>query len=300
MIFNIEILPPLVFGILLFVLGGIIGSFLNVVIYRLPIILQHKWENDCAILAGGNEPVKSSFNLIYPRSHCRGCLKKIPEWANIPFIGVLILRGKCYFCKAKIPKRYLVVELLTGGFFVITGYYFSGFLLLGLLLYISFVICLVFIDYDNFILPDELTLPLLWVGILFNIHGMLSGSLENSVIGAVLGYLVLWSIYWGFKLITKRDGMGYGDFKFLAAILAWVGYQALIPVTFIASTLGIIYFVIILINDKIKISGNIKNVLQHNIPFGPFLGMASVLFIFLAHGVDSSLWLKGFLELPNL
>jgi leader peptidase (prepilin peptidase)/N-methyltransferase len=296
---SIEILPHLVFEILLFILGGVIGSFLNVVIYRLPIMLQHKWENDCAILSG-NEPTKSSFNLMYPRSHCRDCLKKIPEWANIPLIGFLILKGKCYFCKAKISKRYPFVELLTGGLFVIAGCYFSGVLFLGLLLYISFVICLVFIDYDNFILPDELTLPLLWLGLLFNIHGVLSGSLENAVIGAALGYFVLWSIYWGFKLITKKDGMGYGDFKFLAAILAWSGYQALIPVTFIASILGIIYFVIIIISDKIKTSGNIKNALQHHIPFGPFLGLASLLFIFLVHSFESSAWLKDFLELPNL
>lgn len=299
MIDSIEILPPVVFEILLFILGGVIGSFLNVVIYRLPIMLQHKWANDCAILVG-DEATKSSFNLMYPRSHCRDCLKKIPEWANIPIIGFLILRGTCYFCKAKISKRYLFVEILTGGLFVIAGYYFSGVLLFGLLLYISFVICLVFIDYDNFILPDELTLPLLWIGLLFNIHGMLSGSLENSVIGAVFGYLGLWSIYWGFKLITKKDGMGYGDFKFLAAILAWSGYQAIIPVTFIASVLGIIYFVIILIGDKVKTIGNIKNALQYHIPFGPFLGVASLLFIFFAHSFESSAWLKDFLELPNL
>ena len=298
MIDRIEILPPLVFEILLFILGGVIGSFLNVVIYRLPIMLQHKWENDCATLSG-NEPTQSSFNLMYPWSHCRSCLKKIPEWANIPIIGFFILKGKCYFCKAKISKRYPFVEILTGGLFVIAGCYFSGVLLLGLLLYISFVICLVFIDYDNFILPNELTLPLLWLGLLFNIHGALSGSLENAVIGSALGYLVLWSIYWGFKLITKKDGMGYGDFKFLAAILGWSGYQALIPVTFIASILGIVYFVIIIISDKIRTSGNIEHALQHHIPFGPFLGLASLLFIFLVHSFESSAWLKYFLELPN-
>ncbi len=298
MISNIEVLPPLIFAIILFILGIVVGSFLNVVIYRLPIMLQHKWDNDCAVLSG-SEPLKVVFNLMYPRSHCIRCLKKIPEWANIPLIGFLILRGQCFFCKAKISKRYPLVELLTGGFFVITGHYFSGVLLLGLLVYLSFVLCLVFIDYDNFILPDELTLPLLWLGLLFNLHGIFSGSLENSVIGAMLGYLVLWSIYWIFKLITKRDGMGYGDFKFLSAILAWNGYQALIPVTFMASVLGIMYFVIILIIDKMKISRNIDNALQHHIPFGPFLGLASILFIFLTHSFKNLIWLNAFLELPN-
>jgi leader peptidase (prepilin peptidase)/N-methyltransferase len=283
-------LPSVLSEIVLFILGITIGSFLNVVIYRLPIMLKHKWHNDCATLLE-IKCTTSPVNLCYPSSHCPKCMAKVPLWSNIPLVGFLLLGGKCFSCKDKISIRYPFIELVAGILFGIAGYLFSGALLLVLLLYISFVLCLIFIDYDNFILPDELTLPLLWLGILFNIHGMIAGSLENSVIGTMVGYLLLWSIFWIFKLITKRDGMGYGDFKFLAAILAWVGYQGVVPITMVASILGIAYFSIALILGKTLGHAKLHNTLQQHIPFGPFLGSASMIFIFAPKIFVSQLWL---------
>ena len=271
-------------SVILFVLGIVIGSFLNVVIYRMPIMLQHKWHNDCVQLLSDEcalPETKSPVNLVYPASHCPKCSVKIPAWANVPLIGYFILGGRCFNCKIKISRRYPLIELITGVLFVAAGYLTNdSFILLGFLIFLSFVICLIFIDYDTFFLPDELTLVLMWLGILFNLHGLIAPSLESSVIGAALGYMLLWSIFWLFKLITKKEGMGYGDFKFLAAILAWVGYQGLIPITLAASVLGIIYFVGLRIAMLFKSNLSAPGLLNYQIPFGPFLGSASIIFIF--------------------
>ena len=280
--YSISIFSPVELEILLFVLGIIIGSFLNVVIYRLPIILENKWQNDCAIL-GGHDPINSPVNLFFPSSHCVNCKNKIPFWSNIPIIGFLLLNGKCFFCKSKISIRYPLVEILSGTLFSVAGMYYEGLSLFAVLILISFVICLVFIDFDKFLLPDELTLLLLWLGLLFNLNGMLSGSLEGSVVGAILGYMVLWSIYWIYKLLTKKDGMGYGDFKFLAAILAWTGYVGIIPVTMLASSLGIVYFIIIYLSNKLLKGIAFKNILEQHIAFGPFLGAAAILYTLRPH-----------------
>lgn len=268
-------------GIILFILGIIIGSFLNVVIYRLPIMLRHKWHTECSVLLGQDAGVAEKINLVYPSSHCPKCKAKVPVWANIPIFGYFLLNGRCNSCKDTISIRYPLVELVTGLLFVISAYYSSDMHTLpALLVFISFIICLILIDYDTFILPDELTLSLMWLGILVNLNGRISGSLANSVLGAVVGYMLLWSVYWLFKLITKRDGMGYGDFKLLAAILAWTGYAGVIPITFIASALGIIYFVSLRIYIKISAHHSLPHPLSHEIPFGPFLGIAGVLFLF--------------------
>lgn len=246
-------------GMVLFFLGLIIGSFLNVVIYRLPLMLQLE---------------ETKLNLFYPSSHCTNCKHSIPVWANIPLLSYFILNGKCGFCKTNISIRYPLVELVTSLLFILAGYFTSDVVILpAFLVFISFSICLIFIDFDTFLLPDELTLTLLWLGLLFNLHGAISITLINAVVGAVIGYILLWSIYWVFKLLTNRDGMGYGDFKFLAAILAWVGYQGLVPVLLISSMLGIVYYVIA------KLSGKLIEGKSGHIPFGPFLGLAGIVLV---------------------
>ncbi len=270
-------------GIILFVFGTIIGSFLNVVIYRLPLILKRKWHNDCVMLLGESSCplIQEQLSLIHPGSHCPKCRARVPLWANIPLLGYFLLNGKCFKCKLKISIRYPLIELMTAILFVIAGYLTSDTLVLpALLIFISFIICLSFIDYETFILPDELTLPLLWLGLIFNLHGAIAQSLANAVIGAIIGYLSLWSIFWLFKLVTKREGMGYGDFKLFAAILAWVGYRGLIPIALVASILGIVYFIVLHIIGKMHYKINITEMLQYQIPFGPFLGIASFIFIF--------------------
>lgn len=270
-------------GIILFGFGIIIGSLLNMVIYRLPIILNRQWQKDCdrilEIDHNNLAPSDEEITLIHPSSHCQICKAKIPFWANIPIVGYFLLNGKCFNCKTNISMRYPLVELVTGLLFVIAGYYSNDAIILPAhLIFISFSICLILIDYDTMLLPDELTLSLLWLGLLFNLHGLVSGSLIASVIGAVIGYIFLWLVFWLFKLITKRDGMGYGDFKFLSAILAWLGFMYIVPVLLIASVCGIIYFVCGRIAAKVmaNTAATGRAITNHQIPFGPFLGIAGI------------------------
>jgi leader peptidase (prepilin peptidase)/N-methyltransferase len=268
-------------GFVLFGLGIILGSFLNVVIYRLPSMLKRKWQQQCSELLGvrcNAETEEASLNLIYPSSHCPICKAKVPWWSNLPILGYFLLNGRCFKCKSMISIRYPLIELSTGLLFVAAGYLSNDTLILpGYLIFICFILCLIMIDFDTYLLPDELTLPLLWAGILFNLQGSIAGSLINSLLGAVIGYLTLWLVFWLFKLITKREGMGYGDFKFLAAILAWLGYQALIPVLLIASSFGIMYFVLAKLTDKLVLHPQIKG---QYVPFGPFLGIAGLILLF--------------------
>lgn len=264
----------------LLVVGLCIGSFLNVVVYRLPIMLQREWRNQCLEVLGDEcklAPDSTKFNLNYPSSHCPKCKAKIPAWTNIPLIGFLLLGGKCSNCKIKISWRYPLVELLSGVLFVAAGYIFSDhWAIFASLIFIATLLSLMLIDLDTFLLPDELTLPLLWLGLLFNLHGMFSASLTNAVIGAVVGYLSLWSLYWIFKLLTKREGMGYGDFKLLAALGAWLGWQNLVSVLLVSSCLGVLYALVLRFSGRLA-SGN-------PIPFGPFLGGAGIVtLLFAAH-----------------
>ncbi len=263
----------------LFVLGLCVGSFLNVVVYRLPIILQKTWRNQCVEVLGNECQLdidNSKFNLSYPSSHCPQCKSKIPAWTNIPIIGFILLRGKCINCKSKISFRYPIVELLTSILFALVGYHFTDiWVMTGSLIYIGIMLSLMLIDLDTFLLPDELTLPLLWIGLLFNLHGAISGSLINSVVGAMLGYMILWSLYWCFKLITKKEGMGYGDFKILAAIGAWLGWQNLVSVLLVSSCLGVVYAIFLRLTGKLE-QGN-------PIPFGPFLGGAGIVTLLFAN-----------------
>ena len=264
----------------LLIVGSCIGSFLNVVVYRLPIMLQREWRNQCLEVLGDEcklTPDLAKFSLSYPSSHCPSCKAKIPSWTNIPLIGFLLLAGKCNNCKIKISWRYPLVELLSGILFVAAGYVFSDvWTIFASLIFIAALLSLMLIDLDTFLLPDELTLPLLWLGLLFNLQGMFSASLINSVIGAVVGYLSLWSLYWIFKLLTKREGMGYGDFKLLAALGAWLGWQNLVSVLLVSSCLGILYALVL------RFSGRLDR--GNPIPFGPFLGGAGIVtLLFAAH-----------------
>ena len=258
----------------LFILGAIIGSFLNVVIHRLPIILMRKWRRESAetleIEYIKIDDYPERCNLLLPASQCINCKCNIPFWANIPLLGFFIVKGKCANCHIKISPTYFWVELLCSILFAYVGYTTPDLWLLVLkLVFISFVFCSIMIDWHTFLLPDELTLLLLWLGLLVNWHGLIAGSLASSVVGGALGYMSLWLVYWLFKLLTKRDGLGYGDFKFLAAILAWVGVDGFIPVLLIAPILGIIYFLCAYLLGFTQ--------LHKPIPFGPFLGIAAII-----------------------
>lgn len=254
--------------IALLVFGMCIGSFLNVVVYRLPLMLDKVWRKQCQELLGNECDVtinEDKFNLLTPSSHCPQCKSNVPWWSNIPLLGYLFICGRCNVCHNKVSLRYPIVEVITGILFVISGYCYSDlFALFAVLVCVSCLFTLMLIDLDTFLLPDELTLPLLWLGLLFNLNGLFSLSLANAVIGAVVGYMFLWLLYWIFKLITGKEGMGYGDFKILAAIGAWIGWQNLVSVLLLSSVLGIIYAVIMRISGKLDCG--------KPIPFGPFLG----------------------------
>ena len=264
--------------IVLFILGLCIGSFLNVVIYRLPIILERNWRNEAIDILGDDchlSKDNQQFNLMFPASHCPSCHNKIPAWTNIPVIGYFLISGRCYSCQQKISLRYPLIELLCGILFAVVGLVFSQmWVIAGSLIFVSLLISMIFIDLDTYLLPDELTLSLLWLGLLFNLQGLFAGSLVSAAIGAMVGYVSLWLLYWGFKLLTGKDGMGYGDFKLLAALGAWLGWQHLLSILLISSILGIIYAVALRVSGKLA-AGN-------PIPFGPFLGGAGIVVLFFA------------------
>ncbi len=260
--------PP-VFAACAALLGLCVGSFLNVVIHRLPRMMERQWKAECAELAGQEAAPGPRYNLVVPRSACPSCGHAISAIENIPVLSWLALGGKCKGCKTAISPRYPAVELLTG---VLSGYiawhFGFGMAAAGALLFTWAMIALTFIDLDTFFLPDSITLPLLWLGLLFNISSTYV-SLSSAVIGAVAGYLSLWSVYWAFKWATGKEGMGYGDFKLLAAIGAWLGWTML-PLTILLSSLvgaaiGIVMIVF---------AGRGRSV---PIPFGPYLAIAGMI-----------------------
>lgn len=265
--------PP-VFAACAALLGLCVGSFLNVVIHRLPKMMERQWKAECAELAGQEPAAVERYNLVVPRSACPACGHRITALENIPLLSWLVLRGKCAGCKAPISRRYPAVELLTG---VLSGYiawhFGFGMAAAGALLFTWSMIALTFIDLDTFYLPDSITLPLLWLGLLFNINATYV-SLSSAVIGAAAGYLTLWSVYWAFKWATGKEGMGYGDFKLLAAIGAWLGWTML-PLTILLSSLvGAVIGI-----GLIVFAGRGRSV---PIPFGPYLAIAGM--IALLHG----------------
>jgi leader peptidase (prepilin peptidase)/N-methyltransferase len=279
------------------ILGMLVGSFLNVVVYRLPIMLQRDWKQQCCeyLEIENTEPDSnpasakfSRFNLQTPDSHCPNCERKIRPWENIPVISYLLLGGKCAGCKQKISLRYPTVEAVAGLLSGLVAYSFGpGWLTLALLFFTWALLTLTLIDYDHQLLPDDITIPLLWLGLLVNAIDLGFGvSLGDAVIGAIAGYLSLWTFYWVFKLATGKEGMGYGDFKLLAALGAWMGWQSLLPIVILSSLVGAVYGI-----AMILIAGRDRS---QPMPFGPYLAGAG--FIMLIWGPQlSAFYINNFL-----
>lgn len=252
--------------------GLLIGSFLNVVIHRLPIMMERDWKTQCAEFSGMPAPTFEKLSLVVPRSRCPQCGRQIRALENIPIISYLLLKGRCPGCQQPISLRYPLVETLTGLLFGYAAWRY-GFTLAtaGALLFIAAMIALTFIDFDTQLLPDDITLPLLWAGLLINLNGTFA-TLPNAVVGAAAGYLALWSVYWLFKLTTGKEGMGYGDFKLLAAIGAWLGWQLLPLVILLSSFVGAIVGITLII-----LARRGRHV---PIPFGPYLAAAGLIALF--------------------
>lgn len=255
--------------ILAAVFGLLIGSFLNVVIYRLPKMMQRDNDNYVAHESGKELPYQDTFNLMVPRSACPHCGHKITALENIPVISYLALRGKCSACKAPIPLRYPAIEAVTAVISAALIWHFgSGWAGIATLGFAYALIAMTCIDYDTQLLPDDLTLPLLWAGLLLNINATFV-PLQEAVIGAAAGYLVLWAVYWLFKLATGKEGMGYGDFKLLAALGAWMGWKALPSIILLSSVVGAIVGILL-----IAVAGRARD---KTIPFGPYLAAAGMI-----------------------
>ena len=240
---------PALLYIMVTCLGLLIGSFLNVVIYRLPVMMERAWKAECAEYFPETKLIADEgiFNLFLPRSRCPKCLHIIGALENIPLISWLLQRGKCKHCASKISARYPCVELLTAILSLAVAYVIPfGWPLLFALIFTWVLICLSYIDFDVMLLPDQLTLPLLWMGLLINLSYSFV-SINDAVVGAILGYLSLWSVYWLFKLATGKEGMGYGDFKLLAALGAWFGWQALPLIILLSSFSGAIIGIVLLL-----------------------------------------------------
>jgi len=273
-----------------FVLGLLVGSFLNVVIYRLPLMLQRDWRQQCCEFLEIEDPqpaeeknplLRKNLSLAQPASHCPQCQHTIRAWENIPLISYALLAGKCASCKVKIPIRYPAVELATGLFSALVAVNFDAtWLTLALLLFVWALIALTMIDFDYQLLPDDITLPLLWLGLAVNTQDLGTGvTTQESVLGAVVGYLSLWSFYWVFKLATGKDGMGYGDFKLLAALGAWMGWQALLPIIILSSLVGATFGI-----ASILLMGRDRSA---PMPFGPFLAGAGLIMMIWGNQIYS-------------
>lgn len=263
----------------LFVLGAAliglaIGSFLNVVIHRLPKMMEADWREQCAELEGREPPPRSRYNLLLPHSHCPACKTPIRSLDNIPVVSWLLLRGQCKQCGVRISVRYPIVEALTGALSAWVAWHFGWGIPGVLAIALTWaLIALCFIDADTTLLPDDITLPLLWAGLLANVWQVFA-PLHEAVIGAVVGYAFLWSVYWLFRLATGKEGMGYGDFKLLAALGAWLGWKMLLPIILLASIVGAVVGVVLIVLAR---RGR-----DIPIPFGPYLTAAG--FIALLYG----------------
>jgi len=254
------------------VLGLCVGSFLNVVIYRLPIMMERQWQIEAAMVRQEPEPSFPRFDLLKPGSRCPSCEHKITPLENIPLFSYLFLRGKCSQCKAPISIRYPAIEALTAVLsLAVVAYFGTSYFALAALVYVWALIALTFIDLDEHLLPDDITLPLVWGGLLFNMYTQ-TIPLEESLIGAVAGYLSLWSVYWVFKLLTGKEGMGYGDFKLLSAIGALLGWKVLPAVILLSSVVGSIVGIGLIVFAK--------HDRDTHIPFGPYLTTAGILALF--------------------
>lgn len=254
------------------VLGLLVGSFLNVVIHRLPIMLEREWQAQCASLRGEAPPAAPRYDLILPRSACPSCGHLIAWYENIPLLSYLWLRGRCSACHAPISVRYPVVEATSGLLAGYAAWHFGfGLEAVAAILLLWALLALTVIDLDTHLLPDRITQPLLWAGLLVNLQGLFV-PLEDAVIGAVAGYLALWLVYHGFRLTTGKEGMGYGDFKLLAALGAWLGWQMLPLVILASSLVGAVVGIALIV-----LAGHDR---ARPIPFGPWLALGGVVALF--------------------
>ena len=271
---------PLVFTIVCGLLGLVVGSFLNVVIHRLPRMMERDWHAQCAELNGQSPVPAPRYNLLIPRSACPHCGHAIGAAENIPVLSYLLLRGKCKGCGAAISPRYPIVEAVSGILSAYTAWHFGfGIAAFAALMFIWALIALTCIDFDTQLLPDDITLPLLWLGLLLNLNGVYT-SLPNAVIGAAAGYLCLWSVYWAFKLTTGKEGMGYGDFKLLAVIGAWLGWPLLPLVILLSSLVGAVVGIVLILFAK-----HGRNI---PIPFGPYLAGGGLIALFWGQALTQS------------
>lgn len=267
-------LPGGAFAPLAGLLGLVVGSFLNVVIHRLPRMMESQWAAQAAEFEGREVPAAPAYNLWTPPSHCPSCKAPVRAWQNIPVVSYLALRGRCASCGEPISRRYPTVEALSGALsFWVAAHFGWGLAGASALLLVWTLIALSFIDTDTTLLPDSLTLPLLWMGLLLNVGGTFV-PLRDAVLGAAAGYTVLWLVYWAFKLATGREGMGYGDFKLLAALGAWLGWGMLLPIVLLSSVTGALIGIGLLVAARHGRSVPI--------PFGPYLAIAG--FVALLYG----------------
>jgi leader peptidase (prepilin peptidase)/N-methyltransferase len=264
---------PAFFIFLSGLIGLLVGSFLNVVIHRIPKIMERDWRMQCAELYDQTDNTPAAvYNLVTPRSACPQCGHAISALENIPVISYLFLRGKCKECGAAISLRYPIVELLSGFLSAYAAWHFGyGLAAVAAIVFIWAMIALTYIDFDTQFLPDDITLPLLWLGLIFNMFNTFT-TLNYAVAGAIAGYLVLWGVYWLFKLFTGKEGMGYGDFKLLAAIGAWLGWPMLPLVIMLSSVVGAVVGITLIIVTKRG-----RNI---PIPFGPYLAGGAMIALF--------------------
>jgi leader peptidase (prepilin peptidase) / N-methyltransferase len=268
------LVQPAVFPWLALALGLCVGSFLNVVIHRLPKMLEREWRAECAALAGEPAPLEAPYNLLVPRSGCPACGHRIRALENVPLLSYLALRGKCSACAARIGWKYPLVELLAGAGAAYAAWRF-GFSLAGLgaALFVWFTIALAVIDQETGLLPDSLTLPLVWSGLLLNIPWTFV-PLHDAVLGAVAGYVSLWLVYWAFKLATGKEGMGYGDFKMNAAVGAFLGWKMLPLVILLSSVVGLVFGALQMFAARGRWDAGFR------FHFGPYLAVAGIVALY--------------------
>ena len=269
-------------GITLF--GLLIGSFLNVVILRLPKMMEAHWNSECRELLRqppDEEPAHAmGFNIAYPASHCPSCGHELSWWENIPLLSYILLRGRCSSCKTRISPQYPLVEAAAAGLAVMAAIHTPfGWPLLFVLVLLWALLTLTVIDLNTMLLPDQITLPLLWLGLLVNV-GSTFTSLPDAVIGAAAGYMTLWLVYQGFRLLTGKEGMGFGDFKLLGALGAWMGWQALPGIILMSSLVGAIVGIGLMLLHKKDAS--------MAIPFGPYLAAAGVIWFFFGNTISTA------------
>lgn len=279
-LFEVLQAAPAAFVMVCLFLGLLVGSFLNVVIHRLPKMMERGWQDQCAELKGEKPQVRAPYNLAVPGSACPNCQHAISAWENIPVISYILLRGKCKGCGTPISMRYPLVEAGTGLLSAYAAWHFGyGITAVAAILLIWALVALAAIDFDTQLLPDDITLPLLWLGLLCNASGAFT-SLANAVFGAMAGYLVLWSVYWLFKFLTGKEGMGYGDFKLLAALGAWLGWQMLPLIIMLSSLVGAVVGITLIVA-----LGRGRNV---PIPFGPYLAGGGLIALFWGDALTSA------------